>query len=184
MQLDLSGRVVLVTGAARGIGAAIADAFRAEGCTVVRLDLASDGFPADPDLDLVCDVRDGEATRAVAADVERRFGRIDVLVNNAGILAEGLLESMDDDAWDRSFDVNVGGVFRMCKAVIPAMKRQRVGPHHQRGVVRRDRPVGRQRCVRREQGRGRAAHAGARRRAGPVRHHRRTPTRPAWCRRR
>ena len=127
MQLDLSGKVVLVTGAARGIGAAIADAFCAEGCTVVRLDLASDGFPADPEHDLVCDVRDGEATRAVAADVERRFGRIDVLVNNAGILADGLLESMDDDAWDRSFDVNVGGVFRMCKAVIPAMKRQRSG---------------------------------------------------------
>ncbi|HEY8318510.1 MAG TPA: SDR family NAD(P)-dependent oxidoreductase [Amnibacterium sp.] len=127
MQLDLSGKVVLVTGAARGIGAAIADAFRAEGCTVVRLDLASDGFPADPDVDLVCDVRDSEATRALAADVERRFGRIDVLVNNAGILAEGLLESMGDDAWDRSFDVNVGGVFRMCKAVIPAMQRQRSG---------------------------------------------------------
>ncbi|HEV7623424.1 MAG TPA: SDR family NAD(P)-dependent oxidoreductase [Amnibacterium sp.] len=127
MLLDLQGEVVLVTGAARGIGAAIADAFRAEGCTVVRLDLASDGFPADPAVDLVCDVRDGAATRQVAEEIERRFGRIDVLVNNAGVLAESPIETMDDGAWDRTFEVNVGGVFRMCKAVIPAMKRQGAG---------------------------------------------------------
>ena len=127
MLLDLQGKVVVVTGAARGIGAAIADTFRDEGCRVVRLDLASEGFPADPEVDLVCDVRDGDATRSTAQEIERRFGRIDVLINNAGVLAESPLESMDDAAFDRSFAVNVGGVFRMSKAVIPAMKRQRAG---------------------------------------------------------
>jgi 3-oxoacyl-[acyl-carrier protein] reductase len=127
MLLDLQGKVVIVTGAARGIGAAIADTFRSEGCRVVRLDLASEGFPADPEVDLVCDVRDGDATRRTAEEIERRFGRIDVLINNAGILAESPLESMDDAAFDRSFEVNVGGVFRMSKAVIPAMKRQGAG---------------------------------------------------------
>jgi len=126
MLLDLTGKVVIVTGAARGIGAAIAESFASDGATVIRVDLASDGFPAG-DTDLVCDVRDGAAARRLAEEVESRFGRIDVLVNNAGILAEGLLETMDDDAWDRSFAVNVGGVFRMAKAVIPAMKRQRSG---------------------------------------------------------
>jgi 3-oxoacyl-[acyl-carrier protein] reductase len=127
MLLDLQGKVVVVTGAARGIGAAIADTFRTEGCRVVRLDLASEGFPADPAVDLVCDVRDGDATRRTAEEIERRFGRIDVLINNAGVLAESPLESMDDAAFDRSFEVNVGGVFRMSKAVIPAMKRQGAG---------------------------------------------------------
>jgi 3-oxoacyl-[acyl-carrier protein] reductase len=127
MLLDLQGKVVVVTGAGRGIGAAIADVFRDEGCTVVRLDLASEGFPADPELDLVCDVRDSEATQGIARHIEERFGRIDVLVNNAGVLAESPIESMDDAAWDRSFEVNVGGVFRMSKAVIPAMKRQGSG---------------------------------------------------------
>jgi 3-oxoacyl-[acyl-carrier protein] reductase len=127
MLLDLQGKVVVVTGAARGIGAAIADTFRGEGCRVVRLDLASEGFPADPAVDLVCDVRDGDATRRTAEEIERRFGRIDVLINNAGVLAESPLESMDDAAFDRSFEVNVGGVFRMSKAVIPAMKRQGAG---------------------------------------------------------
>jgi 3-oxoacyl-[acyl-carrier protein] reductase len=127
MLLDLHGKVVVVTGAGRGIGAAIAEVFRGEGCTVVRLDLPSDGFPADPDLDIVCDVRDGEATRRIAEHIEGRFGGIDVLVNNAGVLAESPIESMDDAAWDRSFEVNVGGVFRMSKAVIPAMKRRGSG---------------------------------------------------------
>ncbi len=127
MLLDLQGKVVVVTGAARGIGASIAETFREEGCRVVRLDLASEAFPADPEVDLVCDVGDGDATRSVAEEIERRFGRIDVLINNAGVLAESPLESMDDAAFDRSFAVNVGGVFRMSKAVIPAMKRQRAG---------------------------------------------------------
>ncbi|HZA03209.1 MAG TPA: SDR family oxidoreductase, partial [Propionibacteriaceae bacterium] len=67
------------------------------------------------------------AVADVIEQVSDRFGRVDVLVNNAGILIEGLVEDLTDEAWDRSFAVNVGGTFKMCRAVIPIMKAQRSG---------------------------------------------------------
>jgi NAD(P)-dependent dehydrogenase (short-subunit alcohol dehydrogenase family) len=130
MLLDLTGRTVLVTGAGRGIGRAIASRFGAEGCDVVTLDRAFPE-PLDPApehlLRVEADVTDAAAVeRAVAAAVER-FGRIDVLVNNAGILVDGAVDELDPEGWRRSFDVNVGGVFHCCRAVVPVMKRQRSG---------------------------------------------------------
>ena len=136
MELDLSGRVVLVTGAARGIGRVIAETFVRERSVVVGVDVAADGLAwlddarAATGLDgaaVACDVTDGPATRALVDEVVARFGRVDVLVNNAGINVEGRIEDLDDDAWDRCFAVNVGGVFKMCRAVAPAMKTQRSG---------------------------------------------------------
>ena len=130
MLLDLTGRCVVVTGAGRGIGRTIASRFAAEGCDVVALDLA---FPEPLDvaaehlLRLEVDVTDLAAVeRAVAAALDR-FGRIDVLVNNAGVLAEGPVDELEPEAWRRCFDVNVGGVFHCCRAVAPIMKRQRSG---------------------------------------------------------
>ena len=136
MELDLSGRVVVVTGAGRGIGRVIAETFLRERSVVVGLDVTTDALAWLDDAraaaglagaSLACDVTDGPATRALAADVVERFGRIDVLVNNAGVILEGLIEDLDDDDWDRCFAVNVGGTFKMCRAVVPAMKAQGAG---------------------------------------------------------
>jgi 3-oxoacyl-[acyl-carrier protein] reductase len=126
MELDLSGKVVVVTGAARGIGRAITETFETEGAVVAALDLDS---PALRELShpFVCDVSESAAVSATVDAIEREFGRIDVLVNNAGINAVGAVDEIADELWDRCFDINVGGVFRMCKAVAPVMKRQGSG---------------------------------------------------------
>ena len=133
MLLDLADQVVVITGAGRGIGRVIAETFLRERSVVAGLDVeigalewlstSEKGRAAA----FACDVRDGARTSAVVAEVLERFGRIDVLVNNAGVNVEGLVEELDDDRWDFCFDVNVGGTFRMCRAVIPSMKAQRSG---------------------------------------------------------
>ena len=135
MQIELTDRVVMVTGGARGIGRVIAERFLTEGATVVVLDLpgadldsAAERFAAgDQGAALAADIRDAPAVRRVVDEVAERFGRIDVLVNNAGVNETGSVEDMDPERWDRCFDVNIGGMFRVCQAVIPAMKRQRGG---------------------------------------------------------
>ena len=132
MQIDLSGRVVLVTGAARGIGRTIAETFAREGAHVVAMDLDADalaGMEQDSHaaLALPCDITDPAQVREAVAAIEERFGRLDVLINNAGINAEGPLESFDPELWDRLFAVNVRGVLNTCQAAIPLMKRQRGG---------------------------------------------------------
>ncbi|MGO1201364.1 MAG: SDR family NAD(P)-dependent oxidoreductase [Dermabacteraceae bacterium] len=132
MQIDLSGRVVLVTGAGRGIGRTIAQTFHREGAHVVALDLDA-GALAElreeslADLALTCDITDPAQVREAIARVDETFGRLDVLINNAGINAEGPLESFDPGLWDRVFAVNVRGVLNTCQAVIPLMKRQGAG---------------------------------------------------------
>jgi 3-oxoacyl-[acyl-carrier protein] reductase len=133
MLLDLSDKVVIVTGAGRGIGRVITERFLAESARVVALDLDSgrldwlDGHNPDAAVSLTADIADSSAVARVIEQVSDRFGRVDVLVNNAGIFVEGMVEDLTDEAWDRSFAVNVGGTFKMCRAVIPIMKAQRSG---------------------------------------------------------
>jgi 3-oxoacyl-[acyl-carrier protein] reductase len=111
--MPLKGKVALVTGAARGIGAAIADAFEREGCSVHRIDVK--------DASLKVDITDRPALAAAV----KRIGAIDILVNNAGLLARGPFEETTGEQWDRLVAVNLTGVFNCVQAVVPAMRGRR-----------------------------------------------------------
>jgi NAD(P)-dependent dehydrogenase (short-subunit alcohol dehydrogenase family) len=115
----LEGRVCVITGAAGGIGAETAALFKAEGAVVVGVDLHDD-TPA-VDLALACDVADEDAVRSMYARARERFGRIDVLFNNAGISPgdDGSVLDTSLEAWQRVQDVNTKSVFLCCKHGIP-----------------------------------------------------------------
>jgi NAD(P)-dependent dehydrogenase (short-subunit alcohol dehydrogenase family) len=115
----LDGKVCVITGAAGGIGAATMGSFRAEGASVVGVDLRDDFQGAD--LALACDVADEEAVRGMYATARAEFGRIDVLFNNAGISPDDDVSVLDTsiEAWQRVQDVNLKSVFLCCKHGIP-----------------------------------------------------------------
>jgi len=134
--MELKGRVVLITGAGRGIGRALAHAFAAAGAKVallgktkknlleVQKELKDSGAAT---VVLAADVSDeGAVSRAVAA-AEQQLGPVDVLVNNAGIFALAPVEKMDTVAFDRMLAVNLRGPFLMSRAVLPGMKSRERG---------------------------------------------------------
>lgn len=133
MLIDLTDKVVLVTGAGRGIGREIARTFAEEGTVPILLDVDAADLEqtvAEIGRDVprfLVDVRDGAAVQQTVDRVVHEFGRVDVLVNNAGVGGNGLVEDLTEEEWDFCFDVNVKGVFNTCRAVVPAMKRQRAG---------------------------------------------------------
>jgi 3-oxoacyl-[acyl-carrier protein] reductase len=126
MHLDLTDRVVVVTGAGRGIGRTIAERFADDGARVVALDLAlpdSDGSTHDRIHAVACDVADPASVGRAIATIVESHGTIDVLVNNAGINVTGAVADLTWDDWRRCMDVNLGGVFLMSQAVAPVMQR-------------------------------------------------------------
>jgi NAD(P)-dependent dehydrogenase (short-subunit alcohol dehydrogenase family) len=119
---EFDGTVALVTGGGAGIGAAIAEELRSRGAQVAVLDLHP--ASADPDvLALACDVSDEASTRAAVAAVVEHFGRLDVVVNNAGISAVGTVEELAFEDWARVLDVNVTGMARVTAAALPHLRR-------------------------------------------------------------
>jgi 3-oxoacyl-[acyl-carrier protein] reductase len=132
----LAGRVAIVTGGSRGIGAATAALLAEDGAAVVvsgrdaeRLeravkDLENGGAPV---IAVVADAARREDAERLVETAKQRFGRLDVLVNNAGITRDGLLVRMKDEDWDRVMDVNLRGAFFMMRAASKVMMRQKAG---------------------------------------------------------
>jgi NAD(P)-dependent dehydrogenase (short-subunit alcohol dehydrogenase family) len=114
----LEGKVTVITGASGGIGSATAERFAAEGAHVVGVDLTGD---SPGELALAVDVTDAAAVEQLYADVAERFGRIDILFNNAGISPNDDASVLDTslEAWQRVQDVNLRSVFLCCKYGIP-----------------------------------------------------------------
>jgi NAD(P)-dependent dehydrogenase (short-subunit alcohol dehydrogenase family) len=125
-------KVALVTGAARGIGLAVAHRFLADGWRVALLDVLGDTLQAevvalgrlDDTLPLIADVSDPEAVRAAVRQAHRRFGRIDALVNNAGIAIFKPILEVTFEEWNRILAVNLTGAFLTVQAVAPLMRDQ------------------------------------------------------------
>ena len=133
MPARLEERIAIVTGAAAGIGAAIARAFCGEGARVVVADRDSEAAEATAKeigraaIAMRLDVTKEDQVRAVVADTLARFDRIDILVNNAGIMRKAYVKDMSADLWDQVLDVNLKATFLCSKAVLPAMIEARRG---------------------------------------------------------
>ena len=118
---DYDGLVALVTGGASGIGAAVVRELASRGAQVAVLD-RDPGDPEHSTLSIPCDISDPAAVDASVAAVVARFGRLDVVVNNAGIGAQGDVAANPDDEWHRVLDVNVVGMARVTRAALPHLR--------------------------------------------------------------
>ena len=135
---QFSGKVAIVTGAARGLGQAYALGLAAAGARVVAADIIDAGDTVDriasaggEAFATTVDVADSTSTAAMAGEAVERFGRVDILVNNAALYGDishfNALVDIDEDEWDRVMAINVKGVWNASKAVVPTMGKQRYG---------------------------------------------------------
>ncbi|MBI3595757.1 MAG: 3-oxoacyl-[acyl-carrier-protein] reductase [Nitrospirae bacterium] len=134
--MNLKGHVAIVTGGARGIGKAISQSLAQDGAHLVISDVnrgeakqTADAL-ASPErrcLAVEANVTDGKAVAEMVDRAIREFGRIDILINNAGITRDGLLLRMKEEDWDLVLNVNLKGAFHCTKSVLPSMSKQRSG---------------------------------------------------------
>jgi len=134
--MKLKDRVAIVTGAGRGIGKAIASTFVREGAKVALVDVDKGvlettkneiGKKRGEVIAIPCDITKSAEVKAMVNQVEKAFGRIDVLVNNAGIIRRGTIETVTEEDWDQVIAVNLKGTFNCCKAVVEFMRQQGYG---------------------------------------------------------
>jgi NAD(P)-dependent dehydrogenase (short-subunit alcohol dehydrogenase family) len=121
MSGEFDGLVAVVTGGASGIGAAIAQRLSEQGASVAVLDLNPDGA-ADGLFAVQANVADDASVRTAIDDVVAQFGRLDIVVNNAGIGAQGTVEDNSDEEWHRAYDINVLGIVRVSRAALPYLR--------------------------------------------------------------
>ncbi len=134
MKIDLSGEVALVTGASRGIGAAIADRLAACGALVIGTATSQSGadaigarLQAAGGVGRVLEVTESASVDALVDSISKEFGGISILVNNAGIARDGLLMRMKDEDWNAVVNTNLSSVYRTSKAVMRGMMKARKG---------------------------------------------------------
>jgi 3-oxoacyl-[acyl-carrier protein] reductase len=134
--MKLKDRVGMITGAARGIGKAIALTFVREGAKVALVDVDKEMLEnlkneieekKGEAITVPCDITKSAEVKAVVEQVQKAFGRIDILVNNAGIIRRGTIETVTEEDWDRVMEVNLKGTFLCSRAVVEIMKKQRYG---------------------------------------------------------
>lgn len=135
--IDLTDKVVLITGGSRGIGAATAIMFAKAGAHVAITYQGSDAKANDVVTQIKKLGRKGaafkgdnsksEIVRNIVHDVQKEFGRIDVLVNNAGIWTYGEIDTMKESVWDRTMEINLKSTFLFCHYTVPIMKKQSGG---------------------------------------------------------
>lgn len=122
--MKLENKVAIVTGAASGIGLAIANLFVAEGAKVIYSDINDGGLKLDPAraLFIKCDVAQAAEVNALVKATVEKFGRLDIMVNNAGIGSLGGVLETTDEVWNKTIGVNLSGVFYGARAAAQAMK--------------------------------------------------------------
>jgi 3-oxoacyl-[acyl-carrier protein] reductase len=125
--MSLDGKVALVTGASRGIGHAIAAELVKQGAKVIGTATSADGAKNVPGIGRVLNVKDAAQTDALVEAVQKEFGEILILVNNAGITRDNLALRMKDADWDEVMETNLRAVFRLSRAVMRGMMKARWG---------------------------------------------------------
>lgn len=121
MAAEWSGKTVLISGGASGIGRACAEAFAAAGASIAVADINTASMPAEW-LALRCDVAKVEHCSAAVEATLQRFGRLDLLLNAAGVWTEGPSSEASEAEWDRVIDINLKGTFFLCRHAIPALQ--------------------------------------------------------------
>lgn len=133
--MRLKDKIAIVTGGSRGIGQAVSELFAKEGAKVIIWDVLDEGAAVASGINsnggmaefMKISVADKEVVRRAMKDVADKYGRIDILINNAGITRDKTLLKMSDESWDSVIDINLNSIFYCCKAAAEIMKENGYG---------------------------------------------------------